>query len=214
MVDRVEAADEADIAVENVLIVIVLDLHHLVAQAEDLPVKRLLGFHRAGGIEGRLQLLIQGVHSGRAAVHGRQHLHLAERVEAEALGDALADDILHPLCGFLGRLGGEEEEIGGFLGEERHFPLVDAVGVGDDVRPGCLAEDDAQARHRGDTAGDHIPQHVACPHRGELVYVAHQQQVGARLEGFEQAVGQQQVEHGGLIHHQQVDRQGVLRVIA
>ncbi len=33
LVDGVEAADEADIAVEDVLIVIVLHLHHLVAQA-------------------------------------------------------------------------------------------------------------------------------------------------------------------------------------
>ncbi len=59
-------------------------------------------------------------------------------------------------------------------------------------------------------AGDHIPQHVAGPHRGELVHVAHQEQVGARLQGLEQVVGQQQVEHGGLVDHQQVDRQGIL----
>ena len=31
--------------------------------------------------------------------------------------------------------------------------------------------------------------------------VAHQQQVRTRLDGFEQLVGQDQVEHGGLVHH-------------
>ena len=86
------------------------------------------------------------------------------------------------------------------------------MGVGDDVRAGRLAEDDAQAGHRGDLAGDDIAQHIAGADGGELVDIAHQEQVRAGLQGFEQVVGQQQVEHGGFIHHQQVDRQGVLGV--
>jgi hypothetical protein len=83
------------------------------------------------------------------------------------------------------------------------------VGVGDDVRAGGLTEDGAQAGDRGDAAGDDVAQYVAGADGGKLVYVADQQQVGAGFEGFEQVVGEQQVEHGGFVHHQQSTGRGL-----
>ena len=62
--------------------------------------------------------------------------------------------------------------------------------------------------HRRNPAGDHIAQHVARPHRGQLVDVAYQQQVRAGAQRLEQLVGQDQVEHRGFVHHQQVESSG------
>ena len=79
--------------------IIVLRLQNLVADAE-LPAEAL-HFHAAGRwVQHRLQMGVERVRPQLGAVHRRQHLHVAERIEAEALGmrsrtivdDAFDDD--------------------------------------------------------------------------------------------------------------------------
>ena len=89
---------------------------------------------------------------------------------------------------------------------------VDGVGGGDDAAGCCLAEHLREPRHRHRAAVDHISQHLAGPHRRQLVDIAHQQQGGIRREGVQQGGHQGHIHHRGLIHHQQVGLQRQLGV--
>ena len=71
------------------------------------------------------------------------------------------------------------------------------------------------SRHHRDLLRlDQVAQHHAWTHTGELVDIAHQQHLRLRRNGFEQRVGQEQVQHRGLIHHEGLRLQRVLFVEA
>ncbi len=57
-------------------------------------------------------------------------------------------------------------------------------------------------------------EHVAGFHRGQLVGVAEQDQLGAVGDGFDQFAHQRQVDHGGFVDHDQVERQRVVGIKA
>ena len=59
------------------------------------------------------------------------------------------------------------------------FALNDFVGVGDDAAFLCLPENFFQSHHRHSVAVDQIPQKIAGSHRGQLVAVAHQNDLAA-----------------------------------
>src|SRR5262249_39802358 len=79
---KVDIHDIADIAVVDLFVVIVLDLHHLVAGREGPAESLDLTF--VGRIQGRLQFDIQGARTNAAPVHGTQHLDILDGVQAEA----------------------------------------------------------------------------------------------------------------------------------
>ena len=87
--------------------------------------------------------------------------------------------------------------------------LIDAVGVADDVAGVVLAEDLIKAGDVSDAAIDDIAQHIAGAHRWQLIDIADEEKVGCRLQRFEQAVEELQVEHGGFVDDDQVGRQRV-----
>ena len=87
--------------------------------------------------------------------------------------------------------------------------MVDAVGVDDDAGPPGLAEDLGQAHPRDGTGGEQVPQHLAGADRGELVDVADQQQMRPGRDGLDQLVGQDHVQHRGLIDHDQIGVQTI-----
>ena len=57
-----------------------------------------------------------------------------------------------------------------------------------------------------------MPQKVARANRGQLINIAHQKQMSARLDRAEQVVGEDQVNHRSLIHHQKIVGKRVLWV--
>ena len=81
---------DAEIAVVDVLVVVVLDLHDLVARAE-CPAEAL-DADLARWVQRVLQLDIERAGTEAAAVHRAEHLDVAYRVEPEALGDAFPHD--------------------------------------------------------------------------------------------------------------------------
>ena len=88
------------------------------------------------------------------------------------------------------------------------------MGVVDDVAPGRLAEDGVETDQRriGQAAFDgcdYVAQHVAGADARQLIHVADQHQVRARPDGADQVLGQEQIEHGGLVHDDQVGVEGV-----
>ena len=77
-------------------------------------------------------------------MHGREHLNVEGR-KAVVARQAGGHQVSHGLCGELGIVGFEKEEVASrfaslaaYLG---HFPVVDAVGIGDDEALRRLAED-------------------------------------------------------------------------
>ena len=115
----------------------------------------------------------------------------------------------HPLRGGVGLVGGEQEEVG-VLAEHRGLAGVDPVRV--DHHPGLLGlpEDLGEPDPGDGVGGEHVAQHLPGADRGQLVHVADQQQVRPRRDRLDQFVGQDQVEHAGLVDHDQV---GVQRMV-
>src|SRR4249919_2666084 len=81
----VDAVDVADIAVVNLLVVVVLDLHDLVARSEGPtePFYLLI----AGGIECSLQFNVQRPCACAAAVHWTQDLDVTDGIEPKPFRD-------------------------------------------------------------------------------------------------------------------------------
>src|SRR5215213_4798369 len=113
--------DEADVPVVNILIVVVLGLHHLVTQAEECPINFALGLARSRRVELLLQSLIQQADSCRSAIKRSKDLDVVERVKPKLLRDALAHDLHDPVCSGFGLVGWEEEEIPALFGEGREL---------------------------------------------------------------------------------------------
>ena len=86
------------------------------------------------------------------------------------------------------------------------------MGGGDDPAGGRLSEHLRQPGHRQGAAVDQISEHLAGPHRGQLVHITHQQQGRLRREGIEQGGHQGHIHHRGFIHHQQIALQRQLGV--
>ena len=151
---RVDAFHGADVAVVDVLVVVVLDLHDLVAGREG-PAEAL-DLLLAGGVQRRLQLDIERPRADASPVHRAQHLDVAHRMEAEPAGNALADqgqDALHRLFGILRR---HEVEVAVALSrvELRHLARVDPMRIDDDPALGRLPEHVGQAHDRDRTGAE------------------------------------------------------------
>ena len=101
--------DRADIAVVDLLVVVVLDLHDLVAWREG-PAEALdLAF--AGRVERGLELDVERAGAGGAPVHRVQHLDVLHGVEPEPLRDAGLHQLHDPGGRRLGILRRHEVEV-------------------------------------------------------------------------------------------------------
>jgi hypothetical protein len=89
---------------------------------------------------------------------------------------------------------------------------IDAVRVDDDEAVLRLPEDRVQPRDGDHVTGDQVAQNVPRAHRRQLIHVADQKQMAARLDSLEQVIHQQNVHHGGFIHDDHVRVQRVVLV--
>src|SRR6516225_1809245 len=80
----VEVLHEAYVTVVDLLVVIVLDLHHLVARREGPAESLDLAF--AGRVHGCLQFEIEGASADPAAVHRAENLDVADRSRPKRRG--------------------------------------------------------------------------------------------------------------------------------
>ncbi len=192
----VDRGDAAEIAVPYFQVVIVADLHHLVAHPEAPPA---MLDRRAAGIQPGAQPRVQALDADRPAVHRRQDLNLGDRIETEARGDPLGDQLLDRPGDLLGIAPLDEEEIAPRGGGGRDLAAVDPVGVDHDRALAGLAEDLGQAYHVHHAGTDQIAEHAPRTDRGELVDVAHQNQAAARRDRLREARGELGVDHRGLV---------------
>ena len=89
---------------------------------------------------------------------------------------------------------------------------IDAMRVGDDMRLHGLPKDYVQPDDGGAPGSDDVAQHIACAHAGQLIDIAHQQQMRVEGHGFQQMIHQQQIDHAGFVDDEQIDFQRILRV--
>src|SRR5215469_14449712 len=144
----VDIIDGANVAVVALLVVVVLDLHHLVARRKD-PTESF-NFAVAGGIERCLQFDVQRPRTNTTPIHRTQHLDVADGIEAKSLRNAglrQFDDAADGNWGIV-RLHEVEVAIGSGSAEIRHQALVDAMGADDDPAPCSLPEHFAEPYHR------------------------------------------------------------------
>ena len=184
-------------------LIVVLDVHHLVALAEDALAVLNFGLFWAGRVEGGLQHGVEGDHAARALLGGRKHLDGVQGIGAFHVGRQPAAAKLHHRAGGILGIGvALEKEIAVFLVQHRHFAMVDGVGVAHDQAAFALAEDLVEP-HRGDhPAAQDIAQHVARAHGGQLIGVAHQDQPRAARQRAQEGAHQEHIHHGHLIHNQ------------
>ena len=76
--------------------------------------------------------------------------------------------------------------------------------VGDDPAPGRLAEHLGQADDRHQAAGDDVGQHLARTDGGKLVDIADDEQRRLVRHRTEQRAHQQDIDHAGLVHDQEI----------
>ena len=162
-------------------------------------------------VQALLETFVERVDADRAPVHRRQHLDVADRVHAEALGHPLGDHLddgrQRPFGA--GAVYEEEVVILALLGLEVRRPAaVDLVGGGRDHRARRLAEDLVEPHDGRDAGGDQVFEGLTGPDRGQLVRVADEDHVGRLGEALEEHLGEAQVEHRGLVDDHQVGGQG------
>ena len=205
---HVDANDPADVAVVDLLVIVVRNLHHLVADPVEPPhpahplvawVQRLLEFD------------VEVLASDDPPVHRREDLDIVEGIETEPLRDPFLDhgddELQHPL----GVLLFDEVEIVEFFPgvvEMGHLPLVDPVGVDDDRALPGLAKDLVEFDNGDGLRSDDVPKNIPRPDRGELVDVPHEDKGRPGGNGLEQVVHQQGVDHRGLVDDQKVAIEG------
>jgi hypothetical protein len=142
------SGDVANVTVVGLLVVVVLDLHDLVAGGEG-PAEPL---HLAitGRIEGGLQLDVQRACAHTTAVHRTEHLDVSNGIEAEAARDPGLHKFDDASNCSLRVFGWYEVEVALRSGwaEIRDRAPVDAVGNRDDATLGGLPEYFGEAHYR------------------------------------------------------------------
>ena len=149
-----------------------------------------------------------------ASVHRAEHLDVADRVQAEAFGDAGLHQLQNALNGGLGILGRNEVEVAvaGRRAEIGHRALIDAMGVSDDPARGGLPEHLGEAHDRDDARADEVGQYLPGSDGRQLVDIADDQQRRVIRRRLHQRLHQHDVDHGGLVDHEQIAIEGIVGV--
>ena len=170
-----------------------------------------MAMHWAVRVEALLQALVEVERAGLAAIHGREHLDVGAPVPPPITGQPRGAQLLHPLdhplwVAFLDKV----EIRARMVIDDGHFAAVDAVRVADDVAFLGLAKNLRQAHHRYFGGVDNVAEHVARPHRGQLVDVADEHHPSVVGQGAQERVHQHHVDHGSLIDDQGVELEAVV----
>ena len=209
---RVDGRNAPDIAVEDFLFVVVARLQDFVAHAKFRPEAldlRTIGPRR---IERGLQGDVQFAYAEASAVHRREHLHVAHRIQSHALGNFLTHQPQNEPGNFLRFLPVHEGEVGSLPARVlRNASVPHIVRGPHDAAGFCLAENLGQARRRHRTAGQQIGQHRARTHAGELVGIADEEERTARRKRAAERGHKRNIDHGKFINHHEVGIERLLR---
>ena len=123
---------ETDVAVVDLAVVVVFDLHHFVADPEFVAesLHRLVGWR----VQGLLQKEVQGARARAASVHGAENLNVANRINSIGLRKTALHQIHDSLRHLFRLLDLDEVAVAVIVLRRklRHLPRVDAVRRLDD----------------------------------------------------------------------------------
>jgi hypothetical protein len=183
---RVEGGDGPDVAVEEVLVVVVPELDHLVAGAE---LARLRAPSPGAPVERRLELEVEVGDARDPLVHRGHHLDVRDRVgPAVVPRDELRAELDHLADAVLGGVGRDEREVARRLdgrdvrarGGSEVSPELIACAVRHDPALALLAEDEGEAGDGRPRGRDQVLEDVAGADARELVGVPDKEEVGPR----------------------------------
>ena len=114
-------------------------------------------------------------------LHGSQDLNVFHGIHAVVGGQAVFHQIANELQGSVGIALFYEKEIRALFVNLRQLAAVDAVGIFYDVRGFRLAKHFVQLHGRHFPGIQNVLQHIARPHRRQLIHVADENQAGLFL---------------------------------
>ena len=182
----------ANIAVENILFIVIANLHNLVTHTQYITRYVYLRLSRRRRIKIFLQQLIQILHAAGILVHRCQHLHPAPVTAGRKLRIGTRHEFRSILL--IGKFLQGKLAVG--TGKKfRHLPAVNLMGIAYNRTYLCLTENIFQTYNRHSARTDHILKHRACTNGRQLVHVTDENQPTAAGNRLKQMIGQADIEH-------------------
>src|SRR5579862_3509701 len=193
----------AYVAIIDLRVVVVFDLHHLVAERKGPTEPFYLSV--AGRIEHCLQFDIERPRACATSIHGTENLDVVNRVEAEAFRYSSLGQLNDAADSSFWIIGLYEIEVA-FLSswaELGHRALVDPMGVDDDSALRGLAEYFGEPHYGHGTRCDDVCKDLSRPDRRKLIDVAHDEQRSLVRNSLEQRLHQKDIDHRRFVDDQQ-----------
>ena len=156
----IHGSDPADVAVEDLLVVVVGGLDDLITYPEEIAVGlvfiAILAFRIQRGLEAEIEFL----DAEASPVHWAQDLDPLDRIDTEMLGQAVTHHGDQGRGAFLGILAVDEDKVRILwcLDDIRNLTAVDGMGPADDATVPSLPEDLLEVNHRNHSAADDVSQ--------------------------------------------------------
>src|SRR5690554_841121 len=179
----VDLFDNADVSVEDLQIVVVASLHHLLAEVESVASDGDMG---AVAAELFLNRGVDRLVAEVASVRGCKDLDVLQRVEAKGLWHALGDDLNDGFECLFGVIASNEEVLPvRLLLDAWESTFADFVRGDDDGGGVALPEDAVEVRRGDRSAADEIREDFAGADGWELVRIPDKDELSARTDGAE-----------------------------
>ena len=205
----VDGLHESDVAVVDILVVVVTELHHAVADAEHRPaannriptrIQRLLEFH------------VEIVRPQDVLPHRHQNLHVLQGIHPELARNARRHELDRPFDAHLRILAAHEVEVRLALPDFERLARVHMMRVRDDESRRVLTEDEVEFR-RGNRAGlDEVPENASRADGRQLVRIAHPHDRSGIGNCRKKIARELHVDHRRLVEDEDIALKTVLRV--
>ena len=167
------SGDAADIAVKNIFVIVVADLHDLIIDTESaVPADKA----PISGVHYGLKLMVEICGPNDPFVHRRQHLDIVYGIKAKSLGNPPVYKLQNNFQNFLWVILLNEIKI--IIGIEylrltkgRQFTFIYLMRINNDTAGFGLAEYLIQLNNRKRAACDHIVKHIAGADRRQLIHI-------------------------------------------
>ena len=206
----VDRLHEPDVAVIDVLVVVVPELHHPVANPEHRPAA---DDGVAVRIERLLQLDIEVVRPQDVLPHRYQNLHVLQGIHAELPRNTRGHELDRPLHAHPGVFAAHEVEVGVALTDFQRLARVHVMGVRDDETRRILAEDEVELRRGNDAGLDEVPQDAPRADGRKLVRIAYPHDRRRIRQRRKKVARELHVDHRRLVEDEDIALQLVLRIV-
>src|SRR5262249_14178346 len=140
-----------------------------------------------------------------ASVHRCEHLHIANRMQPEALRNALSHDTQQLGLDCFRTVRRNDIEVTlAFFAHDRELALIHAVRIDNDLRGRCLAKNFCERDRRKATRTDNVCEYGTWSHGRKLIDITDEEDGGVIWNGAEQLRHQYHIHHRDLIDDDQV----------